>query len=108
MLVNGYGHWRRNESEGMSGSDPHMEDLRSFVREWEEELGEDRVSARDLFKIGEASGDFPHLMKSRTETGHLVSFSRMVLSRHLDAVIAGFYLRRMGTGSNSFYCLEKV
>jgi hypothetical protein len=106
LLYSGFAGWRANERAWQRDADTFGEDLRALCTAWWEKHSSDRVTTSDVLDIAEGIGAFPHIGRAKDRQGRLVSLSRSVLSKYCDAPVAGWFIRRQGSGSSSFYFLE--
>jgi len=108
LLANGLGLWRTNERAWQRAADTTGEDLRALCEAWYAKHGIDRIRVADVLDIVEETGVFPGVLKSKERSGRLVSLARSVLSRHLDAPVSSWFIRRSGSGSTGMYFLEPM
>lgn len=99
--------WLGNARGWRRGADPAGADLESLVEEWWRLYGSTGQPAKVLAAAAKEAGLFPDCWAAKTEPGQVVSFSKRVLSPHVDAPVAGGrIIRRIGSGSTSLWKLE--
>ena len=108
MQVNGFNDWMTNLREWAEGADPHGADLRAFVEAWSHQYASGSVTATELVMLAVNTGLFPDCLVSQTEKGRQISFSKRVLSRHVDTPVGRHVMRRKGSGNNAHYFLEEL
>jgi hypothetical protein len=101
--MNGFTHWRTNESAWRALSNPQGEETAAFVALWWERYGDAQVSPTTLLEMAESEGLFEHIT-SRKGAG--VSFGRM-LQRHTDTPVLDWVVRYERRNNRPCYRLEK-
>jgi hypothetical protein len=97
--------WLGNAKEWRRGADSHGEDLSLLVKAWSDSRGTARAQARDVAEIAKTAGLFPAIF-AKDGPGAIVSFARRVLMTAKDRPVEGWIVRRLGSGSSSFWNLE--
>lgn len=98
--------WMDNARRWRRDANPHREDLHSFIKLWHAEAATFGRPASDLYAIAEKANLFPACSRSPTPQGRIQSFVAKVLRPTRDSNVAGFYIRRQGSDSASFWALE--
>ncbi|MGC9455226.1 MAG: bifunctional DNA primase/polymerase [Phycisphaerae bacterium] len=107
LRVNGLRAWRTNEANWRRQADPQGWELEAFVQAWHDAYGEQQLGPKDLRSLAERNDMFGHIFAKRTEAAVSVAFGRM-LSRHVDAPVGSWFIRRSTSGNNAAYRLEAI
>lgn len=106
LLFSGFAGWRSNERAWQRAADTAGEDLRTLADLWWGKHEGEKISTSQIFDLVEEAGVFPHVMKANERAGRVLSLSRSVLAKNVDAPIGRWFLRRIGGGSSSRYYLD--
>lgn len=99
--------WFGNASEWRRAADPHSEDLVLLVKAWSAEHGAALLQAQTVAELAHRLGLFPACF---AKPGHAaaISFSRRVLHVAVDRPVEHWRIRRVGSGSSSYWRLEAI
>lgn len=100
--------WLGNASAWRRAANPEGEDLALLVRAWEERHGLGmQHPAATIAEMAQAAGIFPACF-TRPGPGAVISFARRVLAASQDRPVGDRIIRRVGSGSSSYWSLQAV
>jgi hypothetical protein len=108
MTAQGYDQWLGNLREWQRRSDPHGQDLATFVAAWRERFGSRSVSAALLMALAEEKNVFLSEIHGTNEKGRLGSFSGRILARHRDTPVGGCVISNHRTSKERLWRLRSV
>jgi hypothetical protein len=100
--------WFENAHEWRKNADPDQEDLEAFVQEWWLRFEGRPQAAATLAQTAKEGGWFPRVVDRATERSLATTFALRVLRTALDRPVLGYLVRRSGTGSASYWYLQRL
>lgn len=106
LQMHGFCAWMNNWTDWVQIGDPEREDMRVFVDAWWLEVGGAKMKCVELLRIAEETKVFPEVFLPQTERGRMISLSRKILQKNIQARIGGKRILQAGSGNTREYYLS--
>ena len=106
LEVNGFMHWRENESVWQQLANPHGMEMERFVEAWHERYGTHEATAKELMSIAEQNELFAYVFARPSAQAVGAAFGKM-LQRHVDAPVGQWFIRQR-MSRHAVYRLEPI
>jgi hypothetical protein len=107
LQVNGFMHWRENESAWQAQANPKGVEMEAFVTLWEKVFADAEVSPKQLRVIAEENEMFGAVFAKGSGAAIGAAFGKM-LNRYTDTPVAQWFIRRTGASNHARYRLEAI
>ncbi len=105
----GASHFLGNYEPWVRGSNDFGADAEMLVAELDRRFPKgEHFQAKDAYQIANDLGVFNAYYGGKNDTARLTSFSMKVMRALVDRTVNGVCMRRLGSGSSSFYAIENL